>query len=149
MYSLLLFTFEITVAEVLFSFGLKKRGLFALRLLAWFAVMAGAAALCMLLPDVVFANALVMSMLFIGLFILSVLLMTLCYDERWVNVFFCGICAYTLQHMAYGFANLLISLILQTRSPVLDLYSGGGGANIFGNEPALVFLLYFLCVYFI
>ena len=77
MYSLLLFTFEITVAEVLFSFGLKKRGLFALRLLAWFAVMAGAAALCMLLPDVVFANALVMSMLFIGLFILSVLLMAI------------------------------------------------------------------------
>lgn len=149
MYSLLLFTLEITVAEVLFSAGLRKRKYFVLRLLGWFVAMAGAAALCCLFPSVVFENVFVMSFLFVGLFVLSFLLMLMCYDEPWVNVFFCGICAYTLQHMAYGFSNFLISLILQSRSPILDLYSSGGATNIFGNEPVLIFFLYFLCVYVI
>lgn len=148
MTNIILFTLEITVAEILFSLRMQKRRLFWLRLIGWIAVMAGVAALCVLLPKIVFSNAVAVSGLYIGLFILSVLLMMMCYDEKWINVFFCGICAYTLQHMAYGFANLVITCLTRTRSPILDLYSDGVNAsNMFARETSIVLLVYALCFY--
>lgn len=148
MTNILLFALEITVAELLFSLRMQKRKFFWLRLIGWIVAMAGVSALCALLPDIVFSNAVAVSGLYIGLFVLSVLLMMMCYDEKWINVFFCGICAYTLQHMAYGFANLAITCITRTRSPILDLYADGTNAsNMFGRETSIAFLVYALCFY--
>lgn len=101
----LIFTCELFIAEFLFSFRLNKKSKYPLRL-CFTALLCFAVAFAVPIVDY---NALFSSLLFFILFFLStVLLKTLCYDESWLNVFFCTTAAYLVQHTAFETYNFIV-----------------------------------------
>ena len=93
----LVFMTELLLAEGLATYTLKKRGSFALR--AALSVLA-VYAVTFLLP-VLPNNAVYTSFMFLLMFAFTMAAMKILYDEPWLNLVFCGIVAYTAQHIAY------------------------------------------------
>lgn len=119
MISNLLFIVEILISEHLFAFKLKHRQNYALRLtLSSLLLVACAFILGLFYLENFFYSCFV----YMALFALTLFALKLVYNEPWVNVFFCGIAAYTLQHLAYQFANLVFSLVYVGTSPLLGIY---------------------------
>ena len=116
----LLFMAEIFTAEFLFMFRMEKRKLFVLRFLG--CILVGCA-FTFALP--LHYNAFYTSFTFLLFFSVTVPMMKFCCDISWSNAFFCGIAAYTIQHFAYGLANLLMTLISWGTSPILGVYFEG------------------------
>ncbi|MBO5328123.1 MAG: hypothetical protein J6B04_02990, partial [Clostridia bacterium] len=56
------------------------------------------------------------------LFALTIIGLKILNDEPWINVLFCAIAAYTMQHFAYQFTNIIFTLIIQGESPLLGIY---------------------------
>ena len=139
-----LFMIEILIAEFLFSFRLKKRNHFVLKYII--------GVICSLLVAFIFPtlgdNALLSSVMFFVLFIITIIFLILCYEENIVNIIFCSIAAYSMQHFAYEVANLVLSLLAEGQSPLLGFY----GPDIldfsaFGEMTILYILIYFLCYF--
>ena len=136
----LLFVAEIITAEFLFTFRLKKRKYFVLRALGCIAVLFVIAAF---FPEIS-ADAFYSSFMFLTLFALTVPALWLCYDERWQNMVFCALAAYTLQHFAYELANLALSLIVWGKSPILGMYDKEQmDFWAFDKQSCFVILVYF------
>lgn len=117
MFSSILFVVELMVAEFLLTFRLKHKSLYALRFAGLVAISLLAA---FLIPSI--ENAWYNFFVYLALFAVTVLGLKLIYNEPWINVIFCGIAAYTMQHLAYQFTNLLFTLILWGESPLLGMY---------------------------
>ena len=113
-----LFIVELSAAELLFTFRLKKRRLYPLRLAAGIIVLLGFAAIPIPTDTVYFTCA-----EFLLLFGLSLPVLLFCYDESFLNILFCAMAAYTTQHFAYELTNLVVSLIERGTSPLLGMYS--------------------------
>lgn len=118
LFNRLLFVLEIWGTEFIFACHLRKRRYFWLRMAGCVLLSLLAALLLGTPPE----NAWVVSVTFIALFLLIVALSKLCYGESWKNLFFCGIAAYTVQHCAYEFSNLVLTLITNNASPLLGAY---------------------------
>ncbi len=119
MFSNLLFIIEIFICGHLFAFRLKHRNKYALRLVSSAAICIGVGAfLGLFFVENVFYSFFV----YIALFAVSILALWFTYDEPIVNIFFCGIAAYTTQHFAYQFANLVFTLVMTGASPLLGIY---------------------------
>ncbi len=116
----LLVMFELFTAEFLFALRLRKRRLFWLRFIGCVIVGEGIAAALPLLY-----NAFYTSFTFLLLFAITVPMLEFCCDECWKNIIFCGIAAYTMQHLAYGVANFLISAIAGDQSLIFGMYFEG------------------------
>lgn len=103
----ILFVTELGIAEGLTTYTLHRRAHFPLR--------AAASILLMYLTAFLFPiaayNAAYSVFMFFSLFIVSVAAMKFCYDEPWINVLFCGIIAYTAQHIAFELNTLLTMLL--------------------------------------
>ena len=98
---------ELLVAEGLATYTLKKRPKFALRAVL---CVLGCEALAFLCPVFDFSyNAVYTSFMFLLLFAVTLCAMKVCYDEPWVNIIFCGIIAYTTQHVAYETYNFIVT----------------------------------------
>lgn len=133
---------EIISAEILFTLNLIKKSHFALRFIAVIILLLGIAAF---FPVPIY-NAWYSSIMFLLLFISTIPMFKFCYDEPWINIFFCVIAAYTLQHFAYELSNLILSLIVLGRSPILGLYDSGSINFDFLNKETLFYaLIYLLC----
>ena len=102
----LVFMTELLLGETLLVHRLKRRGGFAWRAAVAVAVCY-AVAFFFPLP---FYNAVYTSFLFLALFIVTVGGLLLCFDEPLVNILFCAIAAYSVQHIAYQLYNLIIGL---------------------------------------
>ena len=140
----LLFIAEIAVAEFLFAFPLKKRSYFVWRFAGCLAVLLGIAAVF----PVIDGNAWYSSAMFLVLFALTVPMLWFCYNESWLNVFFCAMAAYTLQHFAYELANLALSLIVRGKSPILGMYDNNNADFwAFDKQSAFFILIYLLCYF--
>ena len=113
-----LFIVELSAAELLFTFRLKKRRLYPLRLAAGIIVLLGFAAIPIPTDTVYFTCA-----EFLLLFGLSLPVLMLCYDESFIGILFCAMAAYTCQHFAYELTNLVTSLVERGTSPLLGMYS--------------------------
>ena len=119
MFSNLLFIIEIFVCGHLFAFRLKHRNKYALRLVSSAAICIGVGAfLGLFFVENVFYSFFV----YIAFFAVSILALWFTYDEPIVNIFFFGIAAYTTQHFAYQFANLVFTLVMTGASPLLGIY---------------------------
>lgn len=100
-----IFMLELFIAEFLFTWKLNKKKMYPLRLAITALICFGVSFAVPILNY----NALYSSLLFFGLYFLStVLLKLLCYEESWVNVFFCTIAAYAVQHIAFETYNFII-----------------------------------------
>lgn len=140
----ILFIVEILVAEILFTLHLKKRALFGVRLTACI-LLSVAAAVVFPVPV---SDALYSSFMFLCLFVLTVFLMWFCFQEKLINMLFCGIAAYTIQHFVYMFANFLVTVIQWDTSPLLGFYDNSALDFSAMNDKALFAgLLYLLCSY--
>ena len=117
MFSNALFILEIMAAEFLMTFRLKKKEHYILRFIGVFLV--GLVVAC-LIPTI--ENAWYTCFVYLILFGLTVLGLKVLYAEPWINIIFCGVAAYSTQHFAYQFTNLMFSCILNGASPLLDLY---------------------------
>ena len=103
----MVFMAELLVAEGLATYTLKKRPKFALRAVL---CVIGCEALAFLYPVFDFSyNAVYTSFMFLLLFAVTLCAMKVCYDEPWVNIIFCGIIAYTTQHVAYETYNFIVT----------------------------------------
>ena len=103
----MVFMAELLVAEGLATYTLKKRPKFVLRAVL---CVLGCEALAFLYPVFDFSyNAVYTSFMFLLLFAVTLCAMKVCYDEPWVNIIFCGIIAYTTQHVAYETYNFIVT----------------------------------------
>lgn len=116
----LLVMLELFAAEFLFAVRLHRRKLFALRYVGCMVVGEGIAAALPLLY-----NAFYTSFTFFLLFAITVPMLKFCCDECWKNIIFCGIASYTMQHLAYGVSNILLSIVSQGASPIFGMYFDG------------------------
>lgn len=139
----LLFMLELYAAEYLFIFRLKRKKYFYLRglLCALFGLLIAA-----VIP--ISYNAVISSLTFLFLFAITVCLLWFCLDEPWINLIFCGVAGYTLQHFSYGIANFLMTCVSWGRSPLPDMY-GDADLNFstFDLWTVLMILLYLLAYF--
>lgn len=138
----ILFIVEIIIAEFLFTFRLKKKKKFLLR----YSLSLVLLLLITILIPIISVDALFSSFLFFFLFFLSIIMLLVCYDEPVINIIFCGVASYTMQHFSYELSNLVLSLINAGQSPLLGMY-GEGEVQIFTFTEKGIFmtLVYFLC----
>lgn len=147
-YYKILFMLEILVAEWLFTFRLHKRSKYVLRFLLGGAALIGISAIIPVPVNNIWYTTFVL----LAEFGLTLPFLYMCYNEPWKNLIFCGVAAYTLQHCAYGFVNLALSLFFRARSPLLDMYDNTS-ENIFVTKPlegsfcVLIYLLFYLGLY--
>ena len=140
----LIFMVELFIAELLYIFPLQKRGRFPLR----FPVsMAAGFALAFILP--LAYGPLHTALAFLILFAVTLPLLKFCCDESWVSIFFCGIAAYTTQHIAYGTANFLMTLIQYGQSPIFGMYYDGQLDWSAFDLNTLLMVLVYLFAYFV
>ena len=127
----LVFMGELMLAEGLATYSLRKRRRFVLRAVAG-AVGALVVAFLYPLPDLAY-NAAYTSVMFLLLFACTLAAMKLCYDEPWVNLLFCGIIAYTTQHVSYETYNFLVQILNATGLiNVTSAYDGAGSYEFNG-----------------
>ena len=114
-----LFYIELIVAEFLFAFNLKKKNNFLLRFVVSNCL---SITLCFILP-ILNNRAISTSIMFLLLFLLSIISMKICYEDKLINIVFCAFAAYTTQHLSYRFSGLLSFLIMGDNSPMIDVYT--------------------------
>lgn len=115
----LLFMVEILVAEILCTVYLKKRSKYPLRLAAYIIVsLAVGAAFPVAVNNFPYA-----CFMFFTLFAITVGLLKLLYNEPWINILFCSVAAYTVQHFAYELANLILIVALRNSAPIFGMYT--------------------------
>ncbi len=117
MFSNVLFVIEIIVAEFLLTFRLKRNEHYVLRFIG---VVVATLLAALFIPPI--DNAWYNFLVYLVLFALTVVGLKVLYKEPWINVIFCAIAAYTMQHLAYQFTNLLFTLILWGESPLFGIY---------------------------
>jgi len=141
----LVFMTELLVAEALASYSLKKQEHFAakvvvsvicLYLIAFF--------MPILFGNPVF-NTFYVSAVFLLLFSASICFMKLCFDENIATLLFCGVVAYTTQHISYSSVAYFLSI---TRINQYNIYG-----NIWIDVQAedwislVVYLGIYACIY--
>ena len=115
-----IFMTELVVAEVLFSSCLKRKKGFALRLI-------GVLLLCF---GIAFAfplvyNAIYCSFMFFFLFMVTVVVQKLLFDDSWGNIVYCSVAAYTMQHLSYELYDFIIVLAGLNSGMPLGTYGDG------------------------
>lgn len=139
----LIFMTELLIAELLAIYTLKKRKKFYLR--AGLCILS-VYALSFLFPILAY-NAIYSTMMFFILFVATIIVLKICYDESWINILFCSLIAYTVQHIAYEL-NGLISLIFDLQT--INVYLPGESITAHGGALAInavVYLATFAIVY--
>lgn len=139
----LIFMTELLVAELLATYTLKKRNKFYLR--AGLCILS-VYALTFLFPILAY-NAIYSTVMFFIFFIATIIVLKICYDESWINILFCALIAYTVQHIAYEF-NSLISLIFDLQT--INVYLPDENFTMQGGVVAInivVYLVTFSIVY--
>ena len=115
-----IFMTELVVAEVLFSSCLKRKKGFALRLI-------GVLLLCF---GIAFAfplvyNAIYCSFMFFFLFMVTVVVQKMLFDDSWGNIVYCSVAAYTMQHLSYELYDFIIVLAGLNSGMPLGTYGDG------------------------
>lgn len=106
----------------------------------------GGIAICLaaaLFPVLVF-NALYSSFMFFVLFLVSVAVMKLCYDEPWRNIIFCGLAAYITRHIAFSLYDLVLMILGISDGLLIGIY----GENAALRFNAFTAVVYVNCYFF-
>ncbi len=136
------FLAEILIAEILTIYRMKRRKHFVARSIASLSGLA----LCTFALPIPFYNAIYSSVLFMTIFILSLIALKICFDESWTNIVFCGFFSYTEQHIsyqAYNFMCLLMGLDANT-----NIYGNAMSGEINGLQ-VFIFIVPHVAVYLI
>lgn len=115
------FMAELLFAEGMIVFRLKRRDYFIWRVVLALAVCFGVA---LALPIIDY-NAFYCSLIFIVLFIVTVVMLRLCFSAGWVTILFYALAGYAIQHLAYELFDLIV---------VLTGMNGGRPMGNYGEE---------------
>lgn len=102
-----LFLAELIISEIFFVRKLKRRDKFVLRAIVSVVLLF----LTVFFIPVFSYDVIWMSVLFLSIFALTIIAIFFCFNEPFWNVLFCGIAAYTVQHIAYLLYTLAINLL--------------------------------------
>ena len=107
-YSLVPFFIQLVAAEALFSYRLKRRPLFWVRLGVSLFTSIGVLYLISL-AMVACMNGLVIfiSLLYVATFMYSVGIMAICFEESFTTLMFAAVAGYTLQNLSYRLLNIM------------------------------------------
>ncbi len=126
-----IFVAELIIAEALTCTQLKRRKHFVpLLVLSILATLLFA----FLLPPL--DGAIASAFLFLAIFVFTVLMMKVCFQEPWRKLIFCGIAGYTTQHVASQFFEL--SVLIMGLTPTQD-FNYGAGSNPMAYIPLFNF----------
>lgn len=139
----LIFMTELLSSEALFVHRLKRRRFFAARAVGATAICYSAA---LLFPVPVY-NAAYSSFLFIALFAVTALCIKLCFDEPFINIIFCGVAAYSVQHIAFQCYNIIIVATGIARDTPLGIY--GDSEPYYTVTTGLVYAMTYIFCYWI
>lgn len=103
----LIFIFELIISELMIGVLFRKKENFIVRAVI-FSLLS--VVITFALP-IVFYNAYYITFLFTIMFIVSVFLMHICYEESFSNLLLCGVFAYAAQHISYVLGNCVSNLI--------------------------------------
>lgn len=144
----LIFLTQLLVAEGLFTFRLKKKNHFCLRVAVALIISYAVAVFFPLIKPYAY-SAWYTSLMFLCIFAVTFLLLKFVYDSTWINVFFYAVTAYTVQHISYQLFTLLLSSFgfIQTD----NMYSSDTiNFSDIGTQEIVISLIYvgiFLAVY--
>lgn len=142
----LLFMTELLIAEGLFTFRMKKRTFFWLRLFAVLAVCYAVAAFYPLAPKVSYSWW-YSSLMFLVLFAVTFGGLLFLFRITPTAALFCAITAYTLQHVAYEVFTLIVNLFQLDGS--LDMYGSGVMDFTTFNQGTLMSCLIYADIYIV
>lgn len=124
------FMTELLIAEGLSTYTLKKRNKFGLRVALSVVALY---VLAFLFP--IFAyNALYSTLMFFLFFSATIFALRICYDESWLNILFCALLAYTVQHIAYELSSL-VALVLDMQT--INVYLPNENMDLTSGELAI------------
>ena len=103
----LIFIFELIISELMIGVLFRKRERFVLRTIIFTLL---SVIITFALP-IFFYNAYYIACIFTTMFMMSVFLLKICYNESFSNLLLCGIFAYTAQHISYVLGNFVSNLI--------------------------------------
>ena len=142
----IIFLGELMLSESMFVFRLKRRRFFALRLIA---ALSALVALAVFFPLFSWSyNAAYTSFLFISLFAATLGAIAFCYREPFVNILFCGIAAYSVQHIAFQFYSLIINIFGVNDNAPIGIYGDAASAyyNLF---TGLIYFVSYSMIYWL
>ena len=119
-----LFLLELFFGETLFVFNLKRREHFLIRASASVLICLG---LSFAFP-VFYYNSIYLSFMCLVFSILSFFALWFCFDCKPINIIFCVLSGYAVQHLAYSIYQLLM---------VITLLDGGNSLNMYGSAQNL------------
>ncbi len=143
----ILFTAELVFAEALTVYRMRRRRYFVLRLFGALLIAFG----CAFAVPIVDSGAAWMSAMFLIIFLSTVGGLKLCFDEPMMNIVFCAVFAYTLQHISYQLNDLVTMLMggYRTDNPygsggtfALMLYGYSGMTYVVGNPFTVILYAY-------
>ncbi|HIW02966.1 MAG TPA: GHKL domain-containing protein [Candidatus Protoclostridium stercorigallinarum] len=140
----LVFMGELLVAEGLFTWKLRRRRFFVLRLAAALAVCALAA---FFFPVAAY-NAAYASLMFSSLFAVSLLGIKFCFREPWKNVLFCAFLSYTVQHLAFVCYNLIVVAMNLVEAGAIGTYLEEAESN-YNVFTALAYVFCYYIIYWL
>lgn len=129
------FMLELLIAELLFCWKLKRKNHFYIRLIISILV---SFLLAFLIPIISY-DSIYVSLLFIVLAIISFVVLMFCFDESVINILFCGVSSYCMQHIAYSLYQTFM---------VITLLDGGNSLNIYGSGATVNFEFFHFCYLF-
>ena len=135
-----IFILELIIAMSISSLQLKKRSHFAKRVAVSVVILVAISGV-LHLPV---SNSISFILMFLLLFALMLSCSYLCFDEPIYNILFCGITAYTTQHIAFSTYNFIMTI--SGLSNYGDIYSEEGFTNI-NLISVLVYMLIYCLVY--
>lgn len=148
-----IFMAELLIAEAVIVFRLKRRRLFLLRL---FLSLVGAMGLCFAVP--VFPG-IWSAFTYLMLFGVSLAALFVCFSEPLIKIVFCGVAAYTLQHIAYELLDLsMVAMGVADKQNSFGsgtfgfvfIYASSGNAFVSGNPfTIMVYLFEYGITYFV
>lgn len=143
MVSNFIYIVAIICAEYMYAHNLPRRPYYILRLAVG---ITASVAIAVLLP--VYESFWYSCLVYVLLFTVRLLFMKLTYKEDWINLVFCGLAAYTTQHFAYQFVNLVILLICRGQEPLFGIYHTSViDFTKFGLDTVFWAILYIICYF--
>lgn len=139
----MLFVVELTVAATIFSVNLRRRERFALRVSC---SIFGALAVAFLFP-IVFYNAAWTCFMFFVLFAVEIVGMKICFAESWQNILFCGLAAYTIQHIAFVLFDSFSDLAEMALGINIDSNIYLKDSTVVAGSPVAVEIVVYLAAY--
>ena len=136
------FLSELIISEILCTYTLKKRKLFPLRVIVSLLLIYG---IIFFFPTI--NSNIYISFLFLSMFFLTILAMLFCYEESFVNILFCGVVSYTVQHVAYEFEKFF--LLFFGLESIDAIYLTNDIIKFYNSFTLIIYIFVYLIVYFL